>query len=396
MKKRYAIVFILIIMISMLTGCSNKTESHSNFSTKEFEEGADFYLYNSLNEMEKAYYAHLCTAVESFKKEAIFTFKTEEERLAILETFFGGENMLFGWSTGGRWLYRDTMYEQAQYFWVNPNSVRAEISDYPKEDRYLLKVHFDYLMTEDEAKEKQAAFEQKVQGIVSEAKAAGDTFEQLLYVHDYLCENVVYDKELYESGEYDTPRITAYGALMEGKTMCSGYAQAFSLFMRELGYNAGVEFNNYGEITLFEGHVWNYVELEGEYYYFDVTWDDTDDENYSHMYEYFGITTDELKQTNYAKRDDAPVPSCNGTRYNYYVYNGCDVPVYSFDATATAILKQVQAGNSIIRLRFGDYGELLRAESELFTANRIYELTDVSSCSYGISRLPHLYLYIYL
>ena len=241
---------------------------------------------------------------------------------------------------------------------------------------------------------KKDAFNNKVQEIVAGAKAAGGTFEQILYVHNYLCENNMYDKGLYESGAYDNPIRTAYGALMEGKTICSGYAMAFSLLMRELGYMNGVEFNNYGQISIFEGHVWNYVELDGEYYYFDVTWDDRGQENFPFVYEYFGITADELKETNRLKKADAPVPECKGTKYNYYVYNGYDIPKYSFDAVSAAITKQVNAGNSRIYLRFGDYGELLRAETELFTNGRIYELTDKSSKTYYISDLPHLYLYI--
>lgn len=376
----------------MLTGCGN--EYGSNLDTKEFQENADFYLYNSLNDLEKEFYAHICTAVEEFKIEAAFAFETKEERKAILEKFFGGEVLITGATTGGKWFIRDILYEQPQYFWVNPNSVTYSTLDIPRDDRYLLTLKFDYLMNEKEAMAQKSAFDNKVQEIASEARAAGGTFEQVLYVHDYLCENVVYDKELYESKAFYTPTITAYGALMEGKTICSGYALAFSLLMRELGYDGGVEFNNYGQIAITEGHVWNYVELDGENYYFDVTWDDADNENFPHIYEYFGITTEMLKESNYFKRDDAPVPYCGGTKYNYYAYNEFDVPQYSFEAVAEAAAKQVNAGSRRIYLRFGDYGELLHAESDLFTNKRIYEIVNAQSTTYYISNLLPRYMYI--
>ena len=380
-KKGIFILAVCMLFLSVLAGCGN--EYGSELDTSEFEENADFYLYNSLNEQEKEFYAHVCTAIEEFKTGAIFTFETEEERQAILDKFFGGKIYKNGFMlSGGEWFVRDVLYEQPQYFWVNSNNITCSISDYPKEDRYLLNVIFDYFMDEEEAMSKKAAFDNKVQEIAAGARAAGGTFEQVLYVHDYLCGNVVYDKALYESGEFDTPTITAYGALMEGKTICSGYAMAFSLLMRELGYDGAVEFNNYGQIGIAEGHVWNYVRLDGEYYYFDVTWDDWDDEKNPFGYEYFGLTTEEFKTLNFYKRDDAPVPQCTGTKYNYYVYNGFYMPQYSFEAASAVITKQINAGSHRIYLKFGDYGEMLDAEKELFTNKRIFELVDAPSVSH--------------
>lgn len=393
-KKDICVLAGCIIILSTLTGCGGSNYG-SNLDTKKFKETADFYLYNSLNNLEKEFYAHICTAVEEFKTEAAFAFETKEERKSILEKFFGGEVLINGVTTGGKWFVRDVFYEQPQYFWVNPNSVTYSTLDFQKDDRYLITVKFDYLMNEKEAMAQKSAFDNKVQEITAGARSAGGTFEQVLYVHDYLCENVVYDKELYESKSFYTKAITAYGALMEGKTICSGYALAFSLLMKELGYDGGVEFNNYGQIAITEGHVWNYIELDGENYYFDVTWDDKDDENLPFFYEYFGITTEELKLSNYFKRDDAPVPYCGGTKYNYYVYNGFNIPQYSFEVVSAVMAKQINAGSSHICLKFGDYGELLHAETELFTKQRIYELLDVSSAAYCISgSLSPRYMYI--
>lgn len=376
-----------------LTGCG-KAKNSGNPDGKKFAETADFYLYNSLTDLEKTYYAHLCTAIEEFKKEAIFSFKTPEERAEIQKKFFNGEIRDNGFIPGGELFFRDMCYEQSQYFWVDPNHVTPSVRDLPKEDRYLLTVELNYLMDKDEAMAKKDAFDRKVQEIVSGAKAAGGTFEQVLYVHDYLCENIVYDKALYEAGGFDTPIVTAYGALMEGKTVCSGYTQAFALLMRELGYDGGAEFTNYGTLSGFEGHTWNYVELDGEYYYFDVTWDDRDMEEMPIAYEYFGLTTEELKETHYLKKDDAPVPYCGGTKYNYYVYQGYDVPQYSFEAVSAAIEKQVNAGSRLICLRFGSYGELLSAQSELFDKKRIFELVNAESVNHFISGNASRHLYI--
>lgn len=393
-KNSICILFLCIMAVCGMTGCGKEAKNRGNPNGKEFEKTADFYLYNSLTDLEKTYYAHLCTAIEEFKSEAIFRFKTPEERAAIQKKFFNGEVRADRFIPGGELFFRDMCYEQSQYFWVDPNHVTPSVRDLPKGDGYLLTVKLNYLMDKDEAMAKKDAFDRKVEEIVSQARAAGGTFEQVLYVHDYLCENVIYDKALYEEKQLDTPIITAYGALMEGKTVCSGYTQAFELLMRELGYDCGAEFTNYGKVSGFEGHVWNYVELDGEYYYFDLTWDDQDIEEMPISYEYFGLTTEELKETHYTKQDDAPVPYCGGTKYNYYVYKGFDVPQYSFESASAVIEKQVNADGRYICLRFGSYEDLLRAETELFDRKRIFELVNAESVNHFISSNSPKYLYI--
>ena len=380
------------LALSLLTGCGGSYGSQMD--TKDVEEKLQGSLYESLSEAEQEYYAQLCTAVEKFEDEAIFTFKTPEERQEIMETFWCGALMAGGMPEGGRLLARDVMYEQAQYFWVDSNSMTYAVQDYPDDDRYLLVAKFSYLMDKETAMEEQERFENRVEEIVSQARAAGDTFDQIRYVHDYLCEHIVYDHELAQSEDLDSPLITAYGALMEGKTICSGYAMAFSLLLRELGYEVGVEFNNYGKLSLFDGHVWNYAKLDGEYYYFDVTWDDVDSENFDYTYQYFGITAQELKLTNYWKKDDAPVPDCTGTRYNYFVHQGYYIPEYSFEAVAASITRQLQEGSDRICLKFSDYGQLLSAEDDLFSQQRLYELISVDTVTYYIDGGTNLYLYI--
>lgn len=381
-----------VLALGLLTGCGGSYGSQ--IDTEDVKETLQGSLYDSLSETEQEYYAHLCTAVEKFTDEAMFTFETPEERQEMMETFWGGEIMANGMTKGGQWMVRDVMYEQAQYFWVDSNSMTYAVKDYPDKDRYLLIAKFSYLMDKETAMAEQERFDSRVEEIVSQARAAGDTFDQIRYVHDYLCEHVDYDQELYESGELNTPTITAYGALMEGKTICSGYAMAFSLLLRELGYDVGVEFNSYGKISLFEGHVWNYVQLDGEYYYFDVTWDDIDTENFDYFYQYFGITTQELKLTNYSKKEDAPVPDCEGTQYNYFVHQGYYIPEYSFDAVAASITQQMQQGSDRICLKFSDYGQLLEAQYDLFTQQRIYELLSVDSVTYYTYGGTNQYLYI--
>lgn len=84
--------------------------------------------------------------------------------------------------------------------------------------------------------------------------------EREIALHDYLTEHVEYDL----SGGDD-----AYAALVGGRAVCSGYADAFLL----LGGLAGLNVRTVSGVADIP-HQWNAVELDGLWYFVDVTWDD--------------------------------------------------------------------------------------------------------------------------
>ena len=99
--------------------------------------------------------------------------------------------------------------------------------------------------------------------IVTEAIKAftGTDYDKVLAAQIYLRSNVEY----METGNY--LQHTAYGALVNKKAVCEGYAKAYKLLMDAMGIPCDVVIN--------EDHAWNVVCLEGNWYLVDVTNDDT-------------------------------------------------------------------------------------------------------------------------
>lgn len=102
------------------------------------------------------------------------------------------------------------------------------------------------------------------------AKLTRNTYKDIKLIHDFLVDNVEYDENYESSGTY-----TIYGALVDNKCVCEGYARAF----KYLADSAGIDCvlmqgtaTNSDNIT--ERHAWNAVYLEENWYYIDVTWDD--------------------------------------------------------------------------------------------------------------------------
>lgn len=99
-------------------------------------------------------------------------------------------------------------------------------------------------------------------------------YDQIKAVHDYL---VVTNEYSYTIG-------SAFNALYVNKSACNGYAFSFYAIMEELGIPATVEYGG--------SHAWNLVELDGEWYNVDCTWDDKGGKTI--YYDYFLKSNDEF------------------------------------------------------------------------------------------------------
>lgn len=109
-----------------------------------------------------------------------------------------------------------------------------------------------------------AGFEESARQIVSEAQNLSGDYEKEKFVHDKLIERVSYQlgAEMNQS---------AYSALVNGQTVCAGYARAFQYLMQQLGIPCYYCMGYAGE-----EHAWNIVALDDGYYNVDVTWDDSE------------------------------------------------------------------------------------------------------------------------
>ena len=123
-------------------------------------------------------------------------------------------------------------------------------------------------------------YETKLAAVMQQLNLKGKTeFYKVKAIHDYICDNVDYDYEHYESEEYYKPMYTRYAALLDGTAVCQGYAELFEDMCNMAGLSSylitGV--GNGG------AHAWNIVKIGKEYYNIDVTWDGQDKETH-HAY----------------------------------------------------------------------------------------------------------------
>ena len=119
-----------------------------------------------------------------------------------------------------------------------------------------------------------AQFTDKINQWVAEIETASRPESKLKIAHDIICNNTIYDYD-YGTSLYDQ---TAYSMVMEGKTVCAGYAKTMCILGNAVGLDTTV-------ITS-PTHGWNAVKLHGIWYLVDGTWDDRDDDYVMDYYWY--------------------------------------------------------------------------------------------------------------
>ena len=111
--------------------------------------------------------------------------------------------------------------------------------------------------------------DKKVKAIIQkEIKANMSDAEKVKAIHDYIITHCEYDTA--HKGKGEGVWQTAYGALINGKAICSGYADAFLLLMNTLN----IPCQSIGGTTSEGHHGWNLVQVDGNWYHIDLTFDD--------------------------------------------------------------------------------------------------------------------------
>ncbi|MCL1831038.1 MAG: hypothetical protein FWG21_06370, partial [Oscillospiraceae bacterium] len=212
-----------------------------------------------------------------------------------------------------------------QFFWLN----YSEWSYILNSDGVSILLSYHYSPSEIDSMQKK--LNEQIGTLISlaEEESFKTEYEKAVYIHDAIAVMCEYDKTLNGKDIHN-----AYGALVEKKAVCDGYAHALQLVLTQLGiechYVTGEARGPDGP----QGHAWNIVRLDGKYTTVDLTWNDID----SYMFEefmapssditshiYFGLSDEEMRQTHKAdERYYYPLPEA--VDINWFSYNMLEGP----------------------------------------------------------------------
>jgi len=134
-----------------------------------------------------------------------------------------------------------------------------------------VEITLKYNAAADDLERARGEFEAAAEKILAGAAPLESVYEKERYVHDALM----------MAAEYDLGakmNQSAYSALVNGESVCAGYARAFQYLMQKLGVPCYYCTGYAGE-----DHAWNIIKLGDAYYNVDVTWDDTETPTYDYF-----------------------------------------------------------------------------------------------------------------
>jgi len=176
------------------------------------------------------------------------------------------------------------------------------------------KIEFNYSIPAPLVQSNQILLQTEVSNVLASIIKPGFTdFDKVKAIHDYLALNVAYDLDNFENDTVPADSYAAFGALVNGIAVCDGYTKAAQLLMNQLNienhYVVG-----YGNGGL---HSWNLVQLGGNYYFMDITWDDpTPDKPGNVRYAYFLVTSEQLRKDH--EWTEVNWPTATSTTYSYF------------------------------------------------------------------------------
>lgn len=166
---------------------------------------------------------------------------------------------------------------------VHPyNSFKTIAFTYNNKGEFSLSI--EHVYSKEEIAEINYVVESKIKDLITTSM---NTTDKIKAIHDYVINNTEYDKLKSENVHDATYKSnTAYGVLIQGYGICSGYADTMSIFLNAL------DIKNYKISNT--SHIWNLVYVKGVWTHLDATWDDPISEFNANRDTYFLISTDEL------------------------------------------------------------------------------------------------------
>lgn len=214
-------------------------------------------------------------------------------------------------TTDGNWLY-DVFFQlrldHPEIFWA----VGFKYRHY-KDSPNLILIP-EYIFDKNKIREHKKALHARVEKLVRPA-AKFSEWDKEKYVHDFICENIRYDKL---KKPYSHEII---GPLGHGVGVCEGIAKSVKILCDALGVWCVIAIcGNNPEKGIKYRHTWNIVRINGQYYHLDATFDNTlgrnEDDSVSIRYDYFNLDDKNIFRDH--EPLIAPAPPCPDGNHFYY------------------------------------------------------------------------------
>ncbi len=286
----YLVVFLALAITAILLSIELRYRAEEKkIENEPAEVSEEYYYYNQLTYKEQLLFNEICKSAENLKSETeILPYRyTNEEFKRIIQA---------------------VNFDVVKLFYIDMDSFELYC------DNYKTSVTIDYFTTASQITQMKMEFEAVSAAAMAYIQGAESDFKKAVILHDFLIQNC----KLFVSEEYvknkEQIAHTAYGALVDKKAFCNGYAAAYKILLNRCGVECILVEGNTEDIS----HVWNIVNQDGKYYHIDCTWNDSDlDFAQDISFHGFFNLSDEAISRTHTKGGIFTLPECN-SETDYY------------------------------------------------------------------------------
>lgn len=319
---------------------------------------ADSYAYQQLTESERDVYIEILWSLLEYQENVTLSTMDQEEISRIFQCVLNDHPEIF-YVEG----YTYTKYTLGDI---------------------LKKITFTgtYKMGREEIAERQVRIDDYASRCLAGLPAGADEYETVKYIYEYLIEHTEYD-----AGSEDNQNICS--VFLDGRSVCQGYAKATQYLLQQAGIRATLVLGN---VSSGEGHAWNLVQIDGEWYYVDTTWGDASyqakgsaasypEEKMPHInYDYLCVTTDQLIKTHVID-SVVELPECTSMDANYYVREGLYFTSLDDEQLQRIFQEGYEKGNAYITFKCASEEIYDEMQERLIDRQEIFRYLD---CPEGV------------
>lgn len=351
---------------SVLSGEPEEVEELRQMEVAQSEEGHQEYYFKQLNEEEQRVYRELLKGIRAREKDFYLTLSQDDSIDRCYHAVLKDHPEIF-WVHNHEKIYKTT-YSDSDYCTFTPG----------------------YIYTESEISEIQNAMEAGFQEVSSLIPADASDYEKVRIVYTYVIDNTQYQA----SG--DDQSIA--GVFWKKEAVCAGYAGAVQYLLERIGVPCiYVDGSTQGST---EGHAWNIVKLDGEYYYVDATNGDQPDflngnaaqleEHKTIIYDYLCPFPEEYEKK-YIRSEELTVPDCTAKDMNFYVLNQGCFDGYDWETIYDYCKMRLDNGAAVVRFKFSNQEAFAAACNELLDNGEVQNVAQYYMKQNGLGQVEYHY-----
>ena len=171
-------------------------------------------------------------------------------------------------------------------------------------------------------------------------------YEKELAIHNFITDNFQYGPLDMSNVPQRAHSIT--GFVFDGQGICEAYANTFYVMGKMAGLDVSIITGTLNNVS----HMWNLINLDGDYYHVDVTSDDpSPDIPNRERYTFFNLSDDIMSETHAWEKSD--FPACTSDKYNYYTLN--NYIIHNEQELKDFINEQLNSGHTSFTFRTENY-----------------------------------------